>query len=117
MSIDQQSKSGFLSGTTHSYNLNVQFKLNEKEKKVFNEHPLFQDMIFMSYLAGKKKDLELHITGKHIYEAKPITIEASGVNEVIDYRNEVVKAGEIFANYVGILSDLIGAKEMTFGEE
>ena len=55
LSIDQAQKSGFFSGTTNSYKMNVQFKLNEKEKKIFNDHPLFQEMFFMSYLAGEKE--------------------------------------------------------------
>ena len=33
LSTDQAQKTGFFSGTTNSYKMNVQFKLNEKEKK------------------------------------------------------------------------------------
>lgn len=116
ISIDQQSKSGFLSGTSHIYKLNVQFQLNEKEKKIFNDHPLFQDMIFMHYAAGKKKDIPMRITAKDIYTARPISIEATSVNEVIDFRNEINTAAENFANYINILTDILGGKEVTYGE-
>ncbi len=116
LSIDQAQKSGFLSGTKHSYKLNVQFQLNEKEKKIFNDHPLFQDMYFMSYLAGKKKDIEMHITAKNIYSGETISIDAAGVNELIDYRNEIDSAAENFVGYIKVLSDIVGGVEMSYGE-
>lgn len=116
ISIDQQSKSGFLSGTTHSYKMNVQFKLNDNERKVFNDHPLFQDMVVLKYLVGKKKDYEAVVTAKQVYESKPITIEAFGINDIIDYRNEINSAAEKFVNYLNILTDILGAKEVTYGE-
>lgn len=116
ISIDQQSKSGFFSGTTHSYKLNLQFQLNEKEKKIFNDHPLFQDMIFMRYMAGKKKDIPMTITAKDIYTSRAISIDASGVNELIEFRNEVNSAAESFVGYMNILSDILGGRELTYGE-
>lgn len=116
LSIDQAQKSGFFSGTTNSYKMNVQFKLNEKEKKIFNDHPLFQEMYFMSYLAGKKKDLQMHITAKDIYTSKPISIDASSVNELVDYRNEINAAAENFVSYIKILTDILGGAEVSYGE-
>jgi len=116
ISIEQQAKSGFLSGTSHSYKLNVQFQLNEKEKKIFNDHPLFQDMVMMNYAAGKKKDIPMRITAKDIYTGRPISIEATSVNEVIDFRNELDASAANFANYLNILDDILGGKEVTYGE-
>jgi hypothetical protein len=116
ISIDQQTKSGFLSGTSHSYKLNVQFQLNEKEKKIFNDHPLFQNMIFMQYAAGKKKDIPMSITAKDIYTSRPISIEATSVNEVIDFRNEIDARAESFVTYLDILTDILGGREISYGE-
>lgn len=116
LSIDQQTRSGFLSGTSHSYKMNVQFQLNEKEKKIFNDHPLFQKMIFMRYAAGRKKDIPMEITAKQIYESAPISIEATSVNELIDYRNEVDSSATNFVNYLDILTDILGGREISYGE-
>jgi hypothetical protein len=121
LSIDQASKSGFFSGTSHSYTLNVQFTPNEKEKKIFNDHPLFQTMLFMRYTAGKndkkyREGASIEITAKDIYEAKPILIEATSVNEIVKYRNEINDAAETFVNYINILTDILGGRELSYGE-
>ena len=116
LSIDQAQKSGFFSGTTNSYKMNVQFKLNENEKKIFNDHPLFQDMTFMQYYAGKKKDIPMRISAKDIYTAKSISIDATSVNELIDFRNEINSAAEAFVNYIKILTDILGGAEVSYGE-
>lgn len=116
LSIDQAQKSGFFSGTTNSYKMNVQFKLNEKEKKIFNDHPLFQEMIFMEYYTGKKKDYAMWISAKDIYTSKPISIDATSVNELIDFRNEIDTAAKTFVNYINILTDILGGAEIAYGE-
>lgn len=118
ISIDQQAKSTMfgLGATKHSYKLNVTFKLAEKEKKIFNDHPLLQEMRFMDYMQGKRRDIPLSITAKDIYTGRAISIEANSINEMIEFRNEVHAAAETFVSYVDILSDILGGKEMVFGE-
>lgn len=118
ISIDQQAKSSMfgLGSTKHSYKLNVQFKLNEKEKKIFNEHPLFQDMIFMQYAIGKKKDIPVNITAKDIYEGRAISINTATVNDLIEFRNDFNEAAKSFVSYVDMLSDILGGRELTYGE-
>ncbi len=116
ISIDQQTKSGFLGGTSHSYKMNVQFQLNEKEKKVFNDHPLFQDMIVIQYAPHVKKDIPFVAKVKDIYEGRPITIERTNVNEIIEFHNEIKAASEALVKYIEILSDILGGREFSFGE-
>ncbi len=118
ISIDQQAKSTMfgLGATKHSYKLNVSFKLAEKEKKIFNDHPLLQEMRFMDYMQGKRRDIPLSITAKDIYTGRPISMEANSVNEMVEFRNEVNSAAEKFVSYVDILSDILGGKEMSYGE-
>lgn len=118
ISIDQQAKATMfgLGATKHSYKLNVSFKLAEKEKKIFNDHPLLQDMRFMDYMQGKRRDIPLSITAKDIYTGRAISMEANSVNEMIEFRNEVHAAAEKFVNYVDVLADILGGKEMSFGE-
>lgn len=105
-----------LGATKHSYKLNVTFKLAEKEKKILNDHPLLQRMRFMDYMQGKRRDIPLSITAKDIYTSRAISIEANSINEMIEFRNEVHAAAETFVSYVDILSDILGGKEMVFGE-
>ena len=118
ISIDQQAKSSMfgLGSTKHSYKLNVVFKLNEKEKKIFNEHPLFQDMIFMQYAIGKKKDIPVNITAKDIYEGRAISINTGTVNDLIEFRNDFNDAAKSFVGYVDMLSDILVGRELTYGE-
>lgn len=118
ISIDQQAKSSMfgLGSTKHSYKLNVQFKLNEKEKKIFNEHPLFQDMIVMEYAVGKKKDIPVFIKAKDLYAGTPIVVNTATVNDLIEFRDEFDKAAQSFVSYVDILSDILGGKELSYGE-
>ncbi len=118
ISIDQQAKSTMfgLGATKHSYKLNISFKLAEKEKKIFNDHPLLQDMRFMDYMQGKRKDIPLSITAKDIYIGRPISMEANSINEMIEFRNEVDSAAKTFVEYIDILSDILGGKEMSYGE-
>ena len=117
ISIDQQAKSTMfgLGATKHSYKLNVSFQLAEKEKKIFNDHPLLQEMRFMDYMQGKRRDIPLSITAKDIYSGRPVSMEANSVNEMIEFRNEVHSAAEKFVGYVDVLSDILGGKEMSFG--
>jgi len=116
ISIDQASKSGFFSGTTHSYKLNVQFSLNEREKKIFNDHPLFQKMQVMFYYIGKEKKYGENITAKDIYEGKVSTIEVYSVNEIIETRNKIDESAKNFVSYINILSDILGGAELSYGE-
>lgn len=116
LSIDQASKSGFLGGTTHSYKLNVQFIPNEKEKKIFNDHPLFQSIVFMEYAAGKKKDIPMTIKAKDIYEGKTIPIEANSVSELVEFHNAIDIASSEFVRHIDILSNIVGGKELIYEE-
>lgn len=118
ISIDQQAKSTMfgLGATKHSYKLNVSFKLSEKEKKIFNDHPLLQEMRFMDYMQGKKRDIPLSITAKDIYTGRPISMDAQSVNEMIDFRNEVDAAAKSFVTYIDVLSDILGGRELSYGE-
>lgn len=117
LSIDQAQKTGFFSGTTNSYKINVQFKLNEKEKKIFNDHPLFQDLVFINTMVGKKKDINLFVTAKDIYAAKQISVDVFSINELINFRNEINLAAENFVKYIDILSGILGGVEVDYGEE
>lgn len=87
-----------------------------KKKKIFNDHQLFQEMIFMHYAAGKKKDIPMRVTAKDIYTGRSISIDATSVNEVIDFQSEIDNAADKLVNYVDILSDILGGKEITYGE-
>jgi len=118
ISIDQQAKSSMfgLGSTKHSYKLNVEFKLNEKEKKIFNEHPLFQEMIVMEYAIGKKKDIPVFIKAKDLYAGTPIVVNTATVNDLIEFRDEFDKAAKNFVSYVDILSEILGGKELSYGE-
>jgi len=122
ISIDQQSKSSMfgLGGKKHSYKLNFQFKLGEKEKKIFNEHPLFQEMTFMQYTIPvgmfRQNEEVVDITAKDIYSGTPVQIETRSVNEIIDLREQIDTAARSFIQAIDILSDIVGEKELSYGE-
>jgi len=116
ISINQDTKKGFFSGTTHSYKVNANFTLNEKEMKIFNDHPLFQDMIFMSKRYGEKDYQVINYTAKDIFEGRPFEVTANGVNEVVSWRDEIASSAENFVGYINTLEGLIAERELTFGE-
>lgn len=116
ISIDQQSKTGFLSGTQHRYKVITKFQLNEKEKKIFNDHPLFQDMIFISRRYGPKEYEVNNFLAKDIYEGKVLEIATKSVNEVFELREEMMKAAETFVGYIQALTGLVTEAELSYGE-
>ena len=112
------------------YELTTTFSPSEKEKKIFNEHPLFQDMVFMEYNELDKfatgflnlgKELTVDKTKvifvKDIYNSPSYKFRAYSVNRIYELRGFVLEAGKNFANVIKFLEELEGTNEIEFKPE
>jgi len=112
------------------YELTATFTPSEKEKKIYNEHPLFQDMVFMQYNEldkfatgmlglGKEETVDRSkiIRVKDIYSSPSYKFRAYSVNRIYELRGFVLEAGKDFANVVKFLEELEGANEIEFKPE
>lgn len=108
------------------YTLTATFAPSELEKKIFNDHPLFKDMLFMEYnemdkwttgLIFKDKhaaDLQKRISVGSIYSSPTYSFRAYSVQRIVELRALVMEAGENFANNVKVLEKLEGSDEVEF---
>lgn len=113
------------------YELIATFTPSEKEKKIYNDHPLFKDMIFMEYnevdkfhasflgaVTGVGKETVVDNTKwilvKNIYDSPSYKFRAYSVGRICELRNLVLEAGKTFADNVKILEELEGENEVEF---
>lgn len=109
------------------YVLSATFTPSELEKKIFNEHPLFKDVVFMQYNeldrfaagflnlgAQQAVDQNKVIYVGNIYGSPTFQFRAYSVSRIIELRKIILDAGEIFAYNVKILERLIGSEETEF---
>jgi len=108
------------------YTLTATFTPSELEKKIFNDHPLFKDMMFMEYseldkwttgLIFKDKqaaDVQKRISVGSIYSSPTYSFRAYSVQRIVELRGLVLEAGETFASNVKILEKLEGSDEVEF---
>jgi hypothetical protein len=116
----------FSSKQVEMYKLTSTFTPSELEKKIFNDHPLFQDMLFMEYSEVDKfttglifkethgVDLQKKISIKSIYTSPTYTFKAYSIQRILELRGLVLEAGENFASNIKMLSELEGAVEIEF---
>jgi hypothetical protein len=108
------------------YTLTATFTPSELEKKIFNDHPLFKDMLFMEFNELDKWTTGLIFKDKHaadttkvisvgsIYTSPTYTFRAYSVQRIVELRGLVMEAGENFANNVKVLEKLEGSDEVEF---
>lgn len=108
------------------YNLTATFTPSELEKKIFNDHPLFKDMLFMEYNELDKFTTGLIFKDKHavdqtkriyvgsIYNSPTYSFRAYSVQRIVELRGLIMEAGENFANNVKVLERLEGSDEVEF---
>jgi len=108
------------------YSLNATFTPSELEKKIFNDHPLFKEMLFMEfneldkYTSGllfkdtTAVDHTKSISVSQIYNSPTYTFRAYSVQRIVELRGLVMEAGENFANNVKVLEKLEGSDEVEF---
>lgn len=108
------------------YTLTATFSPSELEKKIYNDHPLFKDMLFMEYKELDKWATGLIFKDKHvadntksisvgsIYSSPTYTFRAYSCQRIVELRDLVMKAGENFANNVKVLERLEGSDEVEF---
>ena len=131
----QKEKESIKTGTfskkeVDKYELTATFTPSEKEKKIYNEHPLFQDMVFMEYNEldkfatgflgmGKEEavDTTKAIYVKDIYNSPSYKFRAYSVHRIYELRGFVLEAGKEFANVVKFLEELEGTNEIEFKPE
>jgi len=121
----------FSSKEVDKYELTATFTPSEKEKKIYNDHPLFKDMVFMEYNELDKFHASLlgAVTGigketvvdntklifvKDIYDSPAYKFKAFSVGRICQLRGLVLEAGETFAGNVKILEELEGEVEIEF---
>lgn len=112
------------------YELTATFAPSEKEKKIFNEHPLFQEMVFMEFNEldkfatgflnlGKEQTVDRTkvIYVRDIYNSPSYKFRAYSVNRIYELRGNVLSSGKDFANIVKFLEELEGNNEIEFNPE
>ena len=108
------------------YTLTATFTPSELEKKIFNEHPLFKEMLFMEYneldkfttglIFTEKQavDTTKRIFVKEIYNSPSYKFKAYSVGRIVQLRGLVLEAGDNFVNIVKVLEGLEGSDEVEF---
>lgn len=108
------------------YTLSATFTPSELEKKIFNDHPLFKEMLFMEYNELDKYtsglifkdttavDHTKRISVAQIYNSPTYSFRAYSVQRIVELRGLVMEAGENFANNVKVLERLEGSDEVEF---
>lgn len=123
-------KSGVFKKTeVDMYLLTASFNPSEKESKVFLEHPLFKQLIFMEYNEVDKWVTGLVFTDKQqadrikqisvnsIFANSDYTFRAYSIKRILEFRNIVISAVETFVKTVDILEKLEGIEEIEINDE
>jgi len=118
-------KSGmFKKSEVDMYLLTASFIPSEKESKVFLEHPLFRQLVFMEYnevdkwvtgLIFKDKqqaDRIKQISVNSIFANSDYTFRAYSIKRILELRSIVISAVENFVKTVDILNKLEGEEEI-----
>jgi hypothetical protein len=124
--IETEKDGIFKTKNVNMYNLTASFIPSELEKKIFNEHPLFKNIIFMEYNELDKwttglifkdkhqKDRIKRILVKAIFKSSDYIFRAYSIKRILELRILVIKAGIQFANIIEILEKLEGTDEFNF---
>jgi len=108
------------------YNMTATFTPTEQEKKIFNDHPLFHDYLFMEYNEVDKfstgfiftKDDSIDRTKRilvsEIYNSPTFNFKAYSVARITELRRLIIDAGAEYAENIGVLSALEGSEEVEF---
>src|ERR1035437_4767844 len=96
------------------------FYPTEMEKKIYNDHPLFKSLIFMKYhtlggfytgrtasiLEGREISTLKVLRAEDIYNSPTLNLKVSSISNLIDLRELITEAGQLFANNVKVLDQL-----------
>lgn len=108
------------------YILTATFTLSVSEEKIYNEHPLFKNLVFLEYnevdkwttgIIFKEKqavDRNKQITIESIFSYPEYTFRAYSVPRIVELRKLVVDAGIQFAKTIEVLEKLEGSDEFDF---
>lgn len=123
---DTESSGMFSKKQVDKYELIATFTPSELEKKIYNDHPLFKEMIFMEYSETDKFSTGFIFTEKHvedkskrllvksIYDSPTFKFRAFSVPRITELRGLIMEAGERFAENVKVLERLLGSDEVEF---
>lgn len=108
------------------YNMSATFVPTEQEKKIYNDHPLFHDFIFMKYdeldkhtegllfTKDKAVDTTKVIRVSDIYNSPTYSFKAYSVARITELRSLIIEAGNRFAENIDVLAALEGSEEYEF---
>ena len=108
------------------YSLTALFTPSDLEKRIFEEHPLFKNIVFMEYneldkwitgLIFKDKqqvDRIKQISVNSIFKSSDYIFRAYSIPRILELRKLVIEAGVKFANTVDTLEKLEGTDEFDF---
>ena len=108
------------------YDMTATFIPTEEEKKIFNDHPLFHDHIFMEYnevdtfrtglifTKDESVDRTKRILVSEIYNSPTFTFKAYSIGRILELRSLILEAGDRFASSIKVLSALEGSEEVEF---
>ena len=111
------------------YHMTATFVPTEEEKKIYNDHPLFHNFLFMQYNEMDKTsegifvkdvksvDMIKYITVSQIYNSPTYKFKAYSIPRMTEIRSIILEAGNRFAENINILAALEGSEEVEFSHK
>jgi len=124
--VETEKDGMFKTKEVEMYTLMAYFNPAETETKIFKQHPLFRNVLFMKYnemdkwTTGiifkdkKAEDRIKQISVGHIFDNPSYEFRAYSVPRILELRGLVINAGQEFTDTANILKQLEGEDEIEF---
>ncbi len=124
--IETEKEGIFKTKEVNMYTLTASFTPSDIENRIFNEHPLFKNIIFMEYneldkwttgmIFKDKQEVDRikQISVDSIFNSSDYVFRAYSIPRILELRKLVIEAGNQFANTIDTLEKLEGTEKFDF---